>query len=133
MPDFRRGRRHGGAGQACLKADEAWGKISPEKKHDILIAQGLGLRTDPDLRRLRRSWKAASAGSVEQHHAGAAAAAWKRPFRMPLWRSNPRPQSITIRAVRCGVKPTSTHGSVRCGRPSRQTSLMVPFFRKPDR
>jgi hypothetical protein len=37
------------AGQTCLKADVAWGKIGPEKKHGILIAQGLGLRTAPDL------------------------------------------------------------------------------------
>ncbi len=37
------------AGQARLKADEAWGKISPEKKHEFLQAQGLLERTASDL------------------------------------------------------------------------------------
>ena len=32
------------AGQTRLKADEAWGKISPEKKHEILTDQGLLVR-----------------------------------------------------------------------------------------
>jgi limonene-1,2-epoxide hydrolase len=37
------------AGQARLKADEAWGKISPEKKHEFLAAHGLLERAAPDL------------------------------------------------------------------------------------
>jgi hypothetical protein len=37
------------AGQARLKADEAWGKISPEKKHEILATHGLLDRAAPDL------------------------------------------------------------------------------------
>jgi hypothetical protein len=37
------------AGQVRLKADEAWNKISPEKKHDVLAAQGLLERAVPDL------------------------------------------------------------------------------------
>ncbi len=36
-------------GQARLKADEAWGKITPEKKHEFLAAQGLLVRTASDL------------------------------------------------------------------------------------
>jgi hypothetical protein len=36
-------------GQARLKADEAWGKISPEKKYAFLAAQGLLDRPAPDL------------------------------------------------------------------------------------
>ena len=36
-------------GQSRLKADDAWGKISPEKKHEILAAQGLLDRVCPDL------------------------------------------------------------------------------------
>lgn len=37
------------AGQARLKADEAWGKISPEKKHEFLATHGLLDRAAPDL------------------------------------------------------------------------------------
>jgi hypothetical protein len=37
------------AGQARLKADEAWGKISPEKRHEFLADQGLLVRQVPDL------------------------------------------------------------------------------------
>ena len=32
-----------------LKADEAWGKISPEKKHEFLATHGLLDRAAPDL------------------------------------------------------------------------------------
>jgi hypothetical protein len=54
------------AGQARLKADEAWGKISPEKKHEILLAQGLLERATPDLASPEKIVESLSACGISQ-------------------------------------------------------------------
>jgi hypothetical protein len=54
------------AGQARLKTDEAWGKISPEKKHDTLAAHGLLVRTSPDLSTPEKIVESLSACGISQ-------------------------------------------------------------------
>jgi hypothetical protein len=54
------------AGHDRLKADEAWCKISPEKKHDILAAQGLLTRTTPDLSTPEKIVESLSACGITQ-------------------------------------------------------------------
>jgi hypothetical protein len=56
------------AGQARLKADEAWGKISPEKKHEFLASQGLLSRTAPDLESPEKIVESLSTCGIGQWH-----------------------------------------------------------------
>ena len=116
-------------GQARLKADEAWGKISPEKKHEFLANHGLLIRTAPDLATPEKIVESLSACGIGQWRDSALAlpARVDAALQDAAVEIEPKTQSITIprrtlrseadldawlAEVRIAIAPSLAHGPV---------------------
>jgi hypothetical protein len=117
------------AGQARLKADEAWGKISPEKKHEFLANHGLLIRTAPDLATPEKIVESQSACGIGQWRDSALAlpARVDAALQDAAVEIEPKTQSISIprrtlrsesdldawlAEVRIAIAPSLAHGPV---------------------
>jgi hypothetical protein len=105
------------AGHARLKADEAWGKIGPNKKRDTLAEQGLLPRTAPDLSTPDHIAESLSACGISQWRdiTLALPARVEAAFQEAAIEIEPKTQSVEIprRTLRCEKDLDAWLGDVR--------------------
>jgi hypothetical protein len=87
-----------GAGEARLKADEAWSKLSPDKKREIRLRNELGLHEAPDLSTPEKIADSLSARKLSEwrNMMLALSARVDAALREAAFEVEPKTQSITI-------------------------------------